>query len=94
MPSPLVFVVISGACMTGTVNHGQTYAVDTSVPFASLRVGDVITFKLGATSYTHRVRRWCIAANGEKYVETRGDFTPPGFERVTARDYIGRVVLP
>ena len=47
MPSPLVFVVISGACMTGTVNHGQTYAVDTSVPFASLRVGDVITFKLG-----------------------------------------------
>lgn len=47
MPSPLVFVVICGACMTGTVNHGQTYAVDTSVPFASLRVGDVITFKLG-----------------------------------------------
>ena len=71
------YVITSGS-MTGTYDRGSL-VYDRVVPAASLRVGDVITYKPPAGSgpaglVTHRIHSIKAQPNGARVFRTKGDF--------------------
>ena len=70
------YVIVSGS-MTGTYDRGSL-VLDEVVPTASLRVGDVITYRppSGASAHdvvTHRIVAIARGRGGERVYRTKGD---------------------
>jgi len=70
------YVIVSGS-MTGTYDRGSL-VLDEVVPVASLRVGDVITYRPPAGAgpsglVTHRISAISAGPRGERVFRTRGD---------------------
>jgi signal peptidase len=73
------YVIVSGS-MTGTYDRGSL-VLDEVVPTASLRVGDVITYRppAGVTGHalvTHRIYAIGHGPHGERVYRTKGDANP------------------
>jgi signal peptidase len=73
------YVIVSGS-MTGTYDRGSL-VLDQVVPTASLRVGDVITYRppAGASRHdlvTHRIAAIGHARDGGRVFRTKGDANP------------------
>jgi signal peptidase len=73
------YVIVSGS-MTGTYDRGSL-VLDQVVPTASLRVGDVITYRppAGASAHdlvTHRIAAIARGRDGRRVFRTKGDANP------------------
>jgi signal peptidase I len=73
------YVIVSGS-MTGTYDRGSL-VLDQVVPTASLRVGDVITYRPPAGAgpeelVTHRIHAIARGPHGERVLRTKGDANP------------------
>jgi signal peptidase len=73
------YVIVSGS-MTGTYDRGSL-VLDQVVPTASLRVGDVITYRppAGASMHelvTHRIAAIAPGPGGQRVYRTKGDANP------------------
>jgi signal peptidase len=73
------YVIVSGS-MTGTYDRGSL-VLDQVVPTASLRVGDVITYRPppGASMHelvTHRIAAIARGRDGRRVYRTKGDANP------------------
>ncbi len=67
------FLKIISPSMTPTYNVGDVIFVDTNFNFDKLKVGDVVTYKSGATNVTHRIVDVFINSQGETRIVTQGD---------------------
>jgi signal peptidase len=67
--------VITGGSMTGAINRGAVI-FDKTVPVASLKVGDIITFRPPdeTVPVTHRIISIVLQQDGTPVFSTKGDF--------------------
>jgi signal peptidase I len=73
------YVIVSGS-MTGTYDRGSL-VLDDVVPVASLKVGDVITYRPPSSSgvdhlVTHRIHAIGRGPHGQRVFRTKGDANP------------------
>jgi len=98
------FYVVASGSMIPNLNINDYVIVSHSVPFNSLKVGDIIVFKTYGTdnsgqhiTIVHRVAEIVTdPINGQKVIRTKGDANPdsiPGADYpIFEKNYIGKVV--
>ena len=98
------FYVVASGSMIPNLNINDYVIVSHSVPFNSLKVGDIIVFKTYGTdnsgqhiTIVHRVAEIVTdPINGQKVIRTKGDANPdsiPGADYpIFEQNYIGKVV--
>ena len=98
------FYVVASGSMIPNLNINDYVIVSHSVPFNSLKVGDIIVFKTYGTdnsgqhiTVVHRVAEIVTdPINGQKVIRTKGDANPdsiPGADYpIFEQNYIGKVV--
>jgi signal peptidase I len=85
-------LVIGGASMEPAIPIGAAVVIE-PVQTAQLRVGDIVTIRVGPkpSVFTHRIVRLLIL-DGEPYIETKGDANPtPDPVTTPAAAIVGRV---
>ena len=98
------FYVVASGSMIPNLNINDYVIVSHSVPFNSVKVGDIIVFKTYGTdasgnhaTIVHRVAEIITdQSNGQKIIRTKGDANPdsiPGVDYpIFDKNYIGKVV--
>lgn len=90
----LIMLTLHGSSMTGLIDDGDIILVDTTYPYADLRVGDVVTFWNAASKYDGRTTHMLFDQRGRGgswrtlgVHNGRIDAAPMGRE-----EYVGKVV--
>lgn len=87
--------VVAGRSMEPTIHLGSVVITQPVVP-ADLRAGDVVSLRVGAQDavFTHRIARVATAADGSRWIETKGDANPSADPTlVPASAVLGRVAV-